>query len=144
MIFDGANHPLGTLLEEEKIPVNLRKPEYLEAPDARTKGRVKLIAAVTLYELVEGDDGVKSRFPREVPAGQLVTVEEAKSAGLKEGIHFVAEWDEDQRLREEVGGRYEPIDQGWYGELPEGLSDVFKNPAELERMAKWKPSPRKR
>jgi hypothetical protein len=70
MIFDGANHPFGSLLEEDRIPANLRKPEYIEAPDDRIKGKVKLIAAVTLYETVEDSDGVKARYPKEVGAGQ--------------------------------------------------------------------------
>jgi len=58
---------------------------------------VKLLSAVTLYELVEGDDGVKARYPREVQAGQLISLAEARAARLKERTEYVKEWDEDQR-----------------------------------------------
>jgi hypothetical protein len=58
---------------------------YIEAPDARVRGKVKLLSAVALYELVEGDDGVKARYPREVQPGQLISLSEARAARLKEG-----------------------------------------------------------
>ena len=70
---------------------------YIEAPDARVRGKVKLLSAVALYELVEGDYGVKARYPREVQLGQLISLSEARAARLKEGTEYAKESDEDQR-----------------------------------------------
>jgi len=72
------------------------------------RGKVKLLSAVALYELVEGDDGVKARYPREVQPGQLISLSEARAARLKEGTEYAKEWDEDQRQREEIAST-------WYG-----------------------------
>jgi hypothetical protein len=75
----------------------------------------------------------------------MITLEEARDAQLKKRVHFLTQWDEDERQRQEVSRSYEKVDMGWHGggELPEGLKEVVNDPAELGRMAQCKPVRRK-
>lgn len=68
MIYGGSFHRIDSILDEEKIPPNLRKPEYLKEPDRKKKAQeYEEILTDELFEETEFVDEEEEQEPEEEP-----------------------------------------------------------------------------
>ena len=87
MIIEGSHFPFGTVLDEEEIPPNLRKPAYLTSPDSQAENFNGMEEINT--EPTDLDDELDTQdYEEEIkPVRTAVEKRQAKFAKARHGQH---------------------------------------------------------
>jgi hypothetical protein len=108
---------VNSVVDEIEIPEHLRTEEYVDRDlEAASKGLVMLLVDVVFSERVKRSDGVKESFQKTVAGGELIRLDEIpprEREHLKEGEHYLTEWDEQERLAMQEERRFEPERNDW-------------------------------
>jgi hypothetical protein len=102
MILDGDLVKRGTVLDDEKIPEHMRTEQYVNYADISGRdGQVMLLHGLGYYS-EQVVDGVRTGFRVFLTAGELIRLTDIpprQREGLQEGVDYVVEWTEKQRVR---------------------------------------------